>query len=78
MIDPRGMTAEQWTDAMSLQFADTSVTIMKLMDESAWPEWARNVVNAPEFSGLNIPSPEYFSDWREWADRFNEAVDLLG
>lgn len=78
MIDPRGMSVYQWTDAMSFQLADTGVTIMKLLRESDWVIWARNLLNNVEFSGLSIPDPDQFSDWREWAVRFNAATDLLG
>jgi acetyl-CoA carboxylase carboxyltransferase component len=74
MINPDGMTAIEWTDQMSSYLP--SVLPMKINSENEWREWARHVLSFPEIARFTPPDPGQFTDWREWADRFNETVQL--
>lgn len=73
MIDPRDMTVLNWTDRMAqlLPFP-----VYKLLDPDGWRHWAHYVMSYPSISTFNPPSPEEYSDWREWAIRFNQVVVL--
>lgn len=76
-IDPRGMTVIEWTDRMALPL-DSMVIPERLDDPKQWREWATNILDTPNFEGQNAPNPYQFDDWREWAMRFNQVVDLPG
>lgn len=76
-IDPRGMTLTDWTDNMSF-ILDKMVLVERLDNEEEWREWATNIIDTPTFEGQNVPNPYQFDDWREWAMRFNQVVDLPG
>lgn len=73
MIDPIGMNAVEWTDRMTPLLP---ILPLKINREQDWRVWARHVLQSPSISRYNPPNPEFFSDWREWADRFNQTVDL--
>lgn len=75
IIDPRGLTAIEWTDYMA---DELSVLPMKLFREDEWRDWARHVIQDPNISKHNPPDPDQFEHWMEWAFRFNEAVPLEG
>ncbi len=74
-IDPRGLSVTDWCDAMVLQL-DPYGTTPRLDDSSEWQDWASEVV---QFSGIDKqspPDPFDFTNWGEWAMRFNQAVTL--
>jgi hypothetical protein len=77
MIDPRGMTVFEWTDAMSINLdSPNGAFVPALIDPEnpdEWRTWAAEVVRA---LGSNAPDPAYFADWREWAMRFNNTTNL--
>lgn len=74
MINPIGMTAVEWTDRMALLLTD--VAPLKLNRDEDWRAWARHLCQIASISRYNPPNPEQFSDWREWAERFNNTVRL--
>lgn len=76
IIDPRGLTAVEWCDYTADNLAGI-VAPMKISGEAEWKDWARHAVQNPRLGGLNPPNPNYFEDWREWADRFNQAIYTL-
>lgn len=73
MIDPRYMTAVEWTDRIAglLPF-----TVPRLYNEMEWKNWARSLLLNPTISNNDVPDPEDFDDWQQWAERFNQAVEL--
>lgn len=75
MIDPRHLTLSQWCDAVSLALA-TSAPPVKLRDGDDWKEWAYIVLAVPSVASFSPPAPEYYPDWRGWAERFVECVLL--
>lgn len=74
MINPAGMTAIEWTDRMALLLPE--VTAMKIFHETDWRAWARHVLQSPRVARFNPPNPDYFDNWRVWADRFNQVVPV--
>jgi len=74
-IDPRGLTVQQWTDAMTLQLVGYSQP-PRLDDPKRWQEWALVVSQSPRVAAFNPPGPYTFTDWENWAVRFNQAVVL--
>lgn len=75
MIDPTFMSAVEWTDRMALLFPG-DILPLRIDREQDWRAWARHVLQSPEISQYNPPSPDSYSDWRDWAYRFNQVVPL--
>ena len=75
-IDPTDMTVTQWTDAMTIDLTGIS-TPPRLDSPLAWQQWALVVSQSPRVARTNPPNPLQFTDWREWAIRFNESIDLI-
>jgi hypothetical protein len=67
------MDVFQWTDQVALNLP---FPVTRLVDDKAWKVWARNLIQYPQISVLMPPDPEYFIDWRPWAVRFNQVVEL--
>ena len=74
-IDPRYMTVLEWT-AQSTQALSKLASIPILLDARGWKFWALNVLQSPKVAAHSPPDPSYFTDWRDWAIRFNQAVPL--
>ena len=72
MIDPTSMRPVEWTDRMSLLLPD--VLPLKIDRDEDWRAWARHVIQSPTVSARNPPNPDQFSEWLDWAYRFNETV----
>lgn len=75
IIDPRGLSVIEWTDFMTDELLGFSLP-PRLDDPTTWQTWALSVCQSPRIAVFNPPNPRQFTDWREWADRFNQAVDL--
>jgi len=75
MIDPRGMTVTQWTDAMAIDLTGKS-SPPRLDSAATWQQWALTVIQSPRIAVTNPPNPLQYADWLEWAIRFNEATEL--
>ena len=73
MIDPRHMSVLEWTDQMA---ATLPFPVSRLLDTDEWRGWARNLIQYPQVSAFNPPDPEQFNDWQQWAERFNQVVEL--
>lgn len=73
MIDPRHLNVIQWTDRMA---ATLPFPVLRLLDPEEWRGWARNLIQYPQISAFNPPDPEFFVDWEQWAERFNQIVEL--
>lgn len=73
-IDPREMTAEQWTAAVTLDLEQFG-SMPQLLDSNRWQDWAATVVGTSAISGVVLPDPYSFPTWSDWAMRFNEIMD---
>ena len=76
-IDPRGMTVIEWTDRMWIML-DKVTLVERLDNPDEWQDWAEGLSDSPSLEGQNIPDPYAFDDWREWAMRYNQVVELPG
>lgn len=74
-IDPRGTTATDWCDRMTLDL-ESFGPIPRLIRDSDWKQWARDVVELSGISNLNPPGPDVYADeeFERWAIDFNFAV----
>lgn len=75
IIDPRPMKdAIEWTDRM-IPILDERIQMGRLFNNEDWQAWASGLLMFNQFSNLNLPNPYQFSDWKDWAMRFNEIYD---
>jgi hypothetical protein len=75
IIDPRGLTVIEWTDYMADELVGFSLP-PRLDDPEQWRMWALIVSQSPAVAAFNPPNPLQYLDWSEWAERFNQTVDL--
>lgn len=75
MIDPIGMSAVEWTDRMN-QLLPGDILPLRIDRPQDWRAWARHVIQSPRLSRYNPPNPDQFSNWAEWAQRFNQSVPV--
>lgn len=74
-IDPRNLDVIDWCDSMAFLLS-SAMSPQKLLNSKQWKEWAHAVIQSPKIAQFRPPDPDGFSDWREWAIRFNQAVAL--
>lgn len=77
MIDPRNMTATDWTDSM-VYILEKYGTVSRLDKEENWQNWALGVVAFFEVGKQNPPNPLNYDNWLDWAFAFTRAVNLSG
>lgn len=74
VVDPRGIKdVVEWADYMFptiLQYGSAS----RLMDATKWQDWAAGALAMSGIAQVGAPNPYQFTDWREWAMRFNQAL----
>jgi hypothetical protein len=75
IIDPRHLNVVEWTDYMGDELTGYAAP-PRLDDATQWRAWALIVVQAPAIAVSNPPDPRHFSDWRDWAMRFQQAVTV--
>lgn len=76
MINPQGLTATQWADAVQLECARFG-TVSTLIDPADWRAWAQSINNLPGIAGQTPPDPYQCDEWFDYAERFN-LVSVLG
>jgi hypothetical protein len=69
---PTHMTLSDWANQVALDL-DPFGTFGRLYDPDNWRGWAMQFLNNASL-GRNFPHPDYFDDWREWAERFTQAL----
>ena len=74
-IYPRNLTVKQWCDFNVPQLA-TYGQVPFLVDETQWQLWGIEICKNPGIAAFNPPNPLFFSDFYDWAERFNSAVPL--
>jgi hypothetical protein len=75
MINPRGLTLQEWADAVIL-VTDSSWSLGRLVDPLDWQIWAIGLVRAPEYAQRVVPDPYKFVDWREWAEEVYPLLEV--
>ncbi len=76
-LDPRFSEAVAWCNDMVSEVEQFG-TAPIIREESEWQRWAVTVCSFPGIARLTPPNPLVFSDWRQWAIRFNQCVLLPG
>lgn len=77
ILDPRGMSVVEWTDRINLDLGVHGI-VPRLDDAEGWRDWAASILLLPGVARQLPPDPYEFADWRQWAFRFNEMVELRG
>lgn len=75
-IDPFGMTAIQWADAMALNIEQFG-NLGRLENEEQWRAWAEQLLNLPGISGSIVPDPYAFESWQVWAAELNTGLSTV-
>jgi len=75
-IDPVNMTAKEWTDAMHINLGSFGL-IPSINREEEWQGWGANLSHLSSLSGMVVPNPYEFSNWQDWARRFNESLSAV-
>lgn len=74
-VDPRLTdTFIEWSDYMNPTLEEFG-TVGRLLVEGDWKNWAAGVISLPGISALGPPSPYQFTDWKDWAFRFNDVLN---
>lgn len=73
VIDPFGMRATEWTDAMTINLEQFG-NLARLDDETQWREWALQLMTLGSLSGTTVPDPYVFISWEPWAQALNKNL----
>lgn len=72
-VDPKGMTAREWTAASTINL-ERFGSIPALQKDEDWRGWGAVLAVFASLSGIVIPNPYDFAAFEDWAQRFNEAL----
>lgn len=75
-IQPDGLTLTEWCDYTADNLWQLG-PVPKLAREDEWQDWAATVLGTGTLRDINLPNPYTFTDWRDWADRFNQGIDSV-
>lgn len=74
MIDPRGLTFQEWADFSVPDFERFGL-VGRADDPDDWRSWCNRVANLSELQQRGVPSPYEFGDWQEWAMAVAQQFD---
>lgn len=77
IIDPRGLNFSQWASATAFELASVvqpMIISTTLGLTESWKDWAFYMLANPTIASQYPPNPNRFTDWQDWAIRFNQAV----
>jgi hypothetical protein len=77
IIYPKGMSAANWCNQMSLAFESLG-QLPAVRADADWKPWARVVVAQIGLSAFTPPAPDKYAKWEDWAVEFNKATMNLG
>jgi len=74
-VDPRFIkTFVEWSDYMNPSLEQYG-TIGRAFHESDWQNWGAALLSLGSIAQLGAPDPYQFTDWKDWAIRFNQALN---
>lgn len=76
-IKPQGLSARDWMDFTGSFLSRFSVSVLKVEREDQWREWGSHVRQALIRRGIIIPVTDPYTNWQDWADRFNQIAQAL-
>jgi len=71
VIIPYGMPEPDWFDTTTLDLVQYGPLARY---EGSWRECAVQWLQNPQIAAFDVPRPDGFDDWRQWASRFNQAI----
>lgn len=74
MIDPRGLTFQEWADYMVPSIEAYGV-VGRADDSADWRPWCQGVANLSEMQNRGVPAPYQFGTWQDWAFAFVQQFD---
>lgn len=70
---------DHWTSLMvSVHLQHGPAGIEQRVPEERWQEWATQFVSLPEHAGDNLPRPQFFKSWQDWAEAVNHVFWMVG
>ena len=73
VYDPRYHTWDSWSSLMVEAYAGQQLAIG--IPEEQWRNWASGINAIDVFMNEAIPSPDYYSNWQDWATAVVNAVN---
>ena len=70
--EPRGLKLAEWGAVVAEQLASSGVSAPH--DENDWKAWVSALHQVPSLVSMNIPGPDGFDSWQDWAERFIGSV----
>jgi hypothetical protein len=77
-IYPRGMTAANWCNQMSLALAPATQQLPTVTSNDDWKVWATSVTRQIGMAKYTLPMPGPYKSWRAWADDFIRCLSDAG
>lgn len=76
LYDPRGLSFVQWASLLVEMFADQNLEYPT--DNTDWKMWAYGLSGNGYFTQYNIPTPDGFNNWEDWAMRVVQSNPVPG
>lgn len=73
VYDPRYHTWDSWSSLMVEAYAGQQLAIN--VPETEWRNWANGINAIDIFMNEAIPSPNYYTNWQDWAAALVNAVN---
>lgn len=74
-VDPRlTKTFVEWSDRMNPTL-ETYGSIGRVFNEGDWQPWGAALISLSGIAQLGAPDPYQFTYWKDWAVRFNQALN---
>ena len=70
---PTGLGLRDWADQIALDL-DPYGAFGRLDFEDQWQDWGMQFINNTTLKE-NLPVPYNFENWRDWAERFCQALE---
>jgi hypothetical protein len=64
-----------WNTWQNLVIEDWAELTLPIAQESAWKDFARAFISRLGISKYVLPSPENYTDWKQWATQLQTALN---
>lgn len=72
IYDPRYQSWDNWSSLMVEAYSGQQLQIG--VSEENWKDWASGLMAIDIFQNEALPNPQFFEDWRQWANAIIGAV----
>jgi hypothetical protein len=73
IVIPNNINFIDWTSTLEVDLPDLDIPLAT--SESKWKEWVLNFIDDNKLS--QVPLPDKFNSWRDWADYFVTSYDTI-